>query len=114
MFSHSKKGVFFGEGGAKIDDDGDDDEKEGVFFGEREIEIKRGYLSLSDARIDDDGYGLERGLVGGARRRKGKEEKGAEKGKRSKRRNRKARKEKESLPFWAADPKGTMSYRTEV
>ena len=47
----------FGERAAKIDDDGDGDEKEGVFFGEREREreIKRGYLSLPSARIDDDG-----------------------------------------------------------
>ena len=33
---------------------------------EREIEIKRSYLSLSAARIDDDGYGAERGLIGGS------------------------------------------------
>ena len=30
------------------------------------LEIKRGYLSLSDVRIDDDGYGAERGLIGGS------------------------------------------------
>ena len=40
--------------------------KKKEYFLEREIEIKRSYLSLSAARIDDDGYGAERGLIGGS------------------------------------------------